>query len=501
MLRVLLTALALATAAQAQGRLQLETEVFEGEVLLTLRAEQVPVARLLSAAADELGLELRGTGGLDTERELDAFLVRRPLRSALNDVLLGAGLRVRVTGEALEVEDDLPAFATSRDAFMRSYLAHESLLREEPEHFAAVTFELRLAEACVALGPEHHAQAIVSYDRIAKQHADSPEAPEALLRSAALLGGQDRWNEAALRYRELADLGPDRSSNALQSQALTGFARCMNALAATSNDQGYRTECATKALMALDTVAQSSPSSDRSTRYERAVVRARALSLSAEPLKAMKAIDLAAELSPRGSEDPTLLALRAEAFSAAGRHGDASTAWMMHARFVEADARVASWQKAADAALAGDFEVAVILIHGVAADAGHGDALQTQLNAAELRLELGGERVTSLTAQQSVDRGARLLEQGLTDEAVVTLRRAWSARETLADEARLGLAVTYAQALDADGLESESIGVLRAAAASFDRTTDRQVLYRAAADLHERRGRVTAAIAALRGEL
>jgi hypothetical protein len=153
------------------------------------------------------------------------------------------------------------------------------------------------------------------------------------------------------------------------------------------------------------------------------------------------------------------------------------------------------------AALAGDFEVAVILIHGVAADAGHGDALQTQLNAAELRLELGGERVTSLTAQQSVDRGARLLEQGLTDEAVVTLRRAWSARETLADEARLGLAVTYAQALDADGLESESIGVLRAAAASFDRTTDRQVLYRAAADLHERRGRVTAAIAALRGEL
>ena len=116
-------------------------------------------------------------------------------------------------------------------------------------------------------------------------------------------------------------------------------------------------------------------------------------------------------------------------------------------------------------------------------------------------MELGGERVTSLTAQQSVDRGARLLEQGLTDEAVVTLRRAWSARETLADEARLGLALTYAQALDPDGLESESIGVLRAAAASFDRTTDRQVLYRAAADLHERRGRVTAAIAALRGEL
>ena len=502
-LAILLAGLLAGSAtASAQGRLQLETEVFEGEVLLTLRAEQVPVARLLSATAEELGLELRGTGGLETELEVDAFLVRRPLRSALNDVLMGAGLRARVTGDALEVEDDLPAFATSHDAFMRSYLAHESLLRETPDHLAAVTFELRLAEACVALGPAHHAQAIVSYDRIAQQHAESPEAPDALLRSASLLSSQGRWNEAALRYRELADLGPDRGKGRFTTDALLGFARCMSSLAATSNDPGYRSECAAKALLALDTVELNAPTSDRGARYERAVERARALSLSAEPLKAMKAIDLAATVSPRGPEDPALLALRAEAFTAAQRYGDASTAWMMHARSLEdGEARVASWQRAADAALAGDFEVAVLMIHGVAEDAGFGDALLEQRNAAELRLQLGGERITALTARQSIDRGSRLLEQGLTDEAVVTLRRAWSARETLGDADRVRLAVQYARALDADGLESEAIGVLRAAAGSFDRTTDRQVLYRAAADLHERRGRTTAAIAALRGEL
>lgn len=498
-MRALLCMLTLAGAATAQG-LEVRTEVQDGDTFLTLRAEQVTVERVLEGVAAELDVTLGSLAGLDREALVDAFVVRRPLRSALNDVLLTVGLRARLDANGLSVSADLPPYLTAADLWQRSVIAHETLLREYGDSPSAEVFELRLAEACTELGPKHYTQAITSYKRIVEADPSSPEVPHALLESARLLTALGDWPQAALQYAAVLDLGPDRKGYA--EQGLLGYARCMTEVAAAQKSEGARHEASTKAVMALDTLDLNHPTVLGPVRYERAVVRAHALSLSGEPLRAMKALDLAAASSPNGSDDRVLLALRAEAFTAAGRFGEASTAWMMHARSASTDAeRVASWQHAADAALAGDFEVAAVLIHGVAEDAGLGDELIEQRNEAELRLELGGERVTSLNLNQVVDRGAHLLENNLVDEAIVTLRRAWLKRGSLDSLVQRDLAVLYARALDADGLETEAIGVLRTAIGDHETTTDRQVLYRAAADLYESRGHITAAIAALRGEL
>jgi hypothetical protein len=498
-LLLLVLAAAPAAAQRARdGRFTVDAHDLSSDPTLTVRAESARATDVLAAAAQRLGLELRGLELIRREPLVDVYLVRRPARAALRWILGAAGLRARITSSEIHVEEDVPALPASEELYASALFAYRRFLRQYPEHPETAANEMTVADISADLGPAFYGDAVFSYDVVVDQHPDSSLVPDALLRSARLLAAQGRWEDATLRYHRLASLALRHHH---QETARLELARALCHVGEGADDESLRDESARKALLTLDALDVNYPTQEAMQRRERLLVRALALALTSEPIRALKALDLAAGSSIDGHRDPEILQLRALALGRAGRYGDASNAWLSVAQGAAGAAREAAYEQAARAALDGGHELAVIFIHRTAEKEGLAASLEVHRHEAETRLALTSGSAATLSLVQQLERGARLYAERDVEQALVALRRVWARRTELRREQLAYLAVTYARALDAHGLETDAIDVLRRVAGELDKSADRRALFEAAADLHERHGRLEAAIDALGGKL
>lgn len=472
-------------AVAAPGRFEVHAELDGEEPLLTVRAHEAPVERVLAAAARELGRELRGLDRVGPTAPLSIYLEGRPASTALHWIAGAAGLRTRLAADAIVVFDETSPFPTRPELFDAAETAYLRALRRAPEHAEAAGAELHLAEIQEDRGAL--AAAINHYDYLIGEYGDSPYVPEAMLRSGRHLASLGNWQAAAHRFEELARI---EHEHAYHASARLELARALCEL-----------DDPEKALHALEALETHYPTHDPGERRARLLVRARAQALTGESIASLKTLDLATTYSAGGAADHEIRRISALALERAGKPRSAAVTWMGIARDADGDERGAALEAAARLALQGGDELGVLMLHAWAASLGVGDRVLVQANEARRRLGLEPLDLQALTAEQRVARGEELFGRGATAEAVSALELVYRNRERLAAPLRVRLAQVYARALSAEGLIDSAVKVLRDAAETLDKLADRERLYVLASELYEHAGRVEEAIEAMRGRL
>lgn len=464
---------------------------------LTIKTESGQIKSLLQRIGLEVGREVTGLDTISRDPQIEIYLVERPWREALRWVAGGAGLTVTVTLKSIKVKEELPAFPSADDAYMAASLAWQRVRAILPSHPQADEHELALGDCALALGPAYASTARVHYENVVDDFPQSKLRPECLLRAANLYADAEEWSVALLTYHSLADMPMEHPYHAIARREL---ARSMCRVGGEEDNKDLRSENARKALLTLKALDLAYPSPDSVERRERALLQALALTLTDDPIRALRALDIAATYSPAGHRDPGLNEVRALAFERAGGFGEAAIAWLHQTEHTTGAQQQAAFVRSAKASLAGGFEIGTLGIVARAAKAGYGEALAPFARTAESRLGIEGE-LSALSMDQLVARGRNLLAANATEQAATVLAQVFEQRDKLRPEVMHSVALDLAQALSTNGDWNNAVDVLRTAAADLPKSFERSALYNSAADVLENAGRFEAAIEALEGRL
>lgn len=500
-----LLALALTpSAARANDQLapergaRVEVHELDGVAALTIEARDVPARALVETIAGKLGLELVAFEAAGRDPLVSAYLRRQPRDDALRWVLGSVGLRAEIGPRGLRVLEDVSPYPQSRDLLLEAERRYAKALRDYPDWPSADRAQMARARIDEGLGPEHLGAAALGYDAVIEGYPESELVPEAMLRSARLAGRAGKWQQAALRFEELAAL-PSR--HPYHAEARLGLARALCRSGERSDDAARLEALGTKALYYLDALDNHYPTETSGERRERFLARSRAYSLAGDAVRALKALDTAARYSVAGEQDPEVLELRARALEQSGDHASASTAWLAYAEELLGEEREQAYVEAARTALAAGHEIAVLAIARAAEAEGFGERLAGHANLAHMRLGLPGDELDAFDARQHLLRGEGLLERRMFEQAARALRLAHAERQDLTAGELLRLALAYARALDRTGSRDGAIDVLRRLAGELPSPEQRAEVYRLAAELYEDRLLYDRAIEALRGRL
>ncbi|MDF1839691.1 MAG: hypothetical protein P1V35_17630, partial [Planctomycetota bacterium] len=240
--------------------------------------------------------------------------------------------------------------------------------------------------------------------------------------------------------------------------------------------------------------------SDIMEQHERAVLLGTALSLTSDPIRALRALDLAVKKSPNGGHNPEILEVRAVALSRAGRHGDASTAWLAVGRQVEGESRALALEHAAREALKGDHSLAVMGIYATAQKEGFGNRIANMNLEAKIRLGIATE-TDGYSLHQRLNRAIEMYNRREHKLAVEAMRPLFVRRSELTAPQRQELAMAFAKSLNAENLAQDAIETLRVQATETELERQRREIYQLAAEIHESNDNLIAAIEALKGNL
>ncbi|MFT7676843.1 MAG: tetratricopeptide (TPR) repeat protein [Planctomycetota bacterium] len=469
----------------------------EHGMLLTVKTETGRIKSLLARIAQEVGRPVTGLENISRDPVVEIYLVERPWREALRWVTGSAGLHVTVTYDAIKIKEELPAFPEADDAYMAATIAWQRVRAMLPAHENADEHELALGDCALALGPTFASTARVHYENVVNDFPQSDLRPECLLRASNLYAAAEEWNTAMLSYHELANLTVDHPYHSIARREL---ARSMCRIGGAEANKDLRSENARKALLTLKTLDLKYPSPDSVERRERALLQSLALTLTDDPIRALRALDIAATYSPSGHRDPGLNEVRALAFERAGSFGDAAVAWLYQTQHTTGAEQEAAFVRSAKASLKAGDELGTLAIVAHAEQAGYGDTLAPFGRTAESRLGLIGD-VSTLSMDQRITRGRELLAEDAPEQAAMVLGKAFEERNKLRPEVLDAIAKDLASALSATNDWKNAVDVLRTAAADLPKNFDRSSLYRAAADVLEKAGRFEAAIDALEGRL
>ncbi len=474
------------------GRFTVEAEVLDGEVLFTIHADKAPVEEVLSRIARHLGRELVGMQDVAATPPVSVFLEARPSDQALNFVAGAAGLRVLVTRETVSVADDTPPFPVASALYDMAETSFLRALRDFPVHGDAAAAELSMAE--IQESRSAWDAAVKHYDYLIQTHSHSALVPEAMWRSARHLARLGRLDEAARRFDELATLDRPHSWH---SRARLELARVLCQLGDPK-----------RGLYTLDALETFAPLADTSgnpaledERFERLLVRTRALALDGRTLDALRSLDHARFIVDDETLRPELAELRALTLEHGGQPNEASVAWLRYADVAEEPQRSDALARAADLALDAGDELAALFIAKRAEVLGYTEVASTAANEARLRLELiDADRLTMDDAQR-LESARNLLGKGLSMEANRRLEPLWQGRAKLDQAMRLEVALLSARALAAESRIERAIERLRTIAGELEDADERRRIFLLASKLLEDRGRIHEAIAALEGVL
>ncbi|MEZ5973448.1 MAG: hypothetical protein R3F17_01305 [Planctomycetota bacterium] len=504
MMRTFLLALLLATVAWAQGpTVSARHDKKADQTLLTVRAEGASLRELLQVITFELSsatdrkMELVGLDRIARNPRVDAFIIERPWRDALRWIAGSANFSVVLSATRIEIQEALPDFPQTDELRMRALLTYRQLLRNYPECEQAAQLWLASGNLALGMGEDFLTPAKDAFETIMEDYPQSSHVYEAMYRSGLVLEQLGEYEKASIRLHELAD---SPSSHPYHIDARKALSRTLCEVGEHEVNPTVREEYGQKARLTLENLERNYHTENFAERRERAIMMARALALTSDPVQALRALDVAEKYSASGASDPEVLAVRAKALSATGRHGDASSAWLAASRNSTGKELEQTLIFAADEALLGGHDLAVLAIYRRAVDLGFGPRLER--HRLEARLHLGISQDTNgFTLAHQLRRAVELVETKQFAEAVRSLRPVYVRRTELTPAQRLELALNFAQALDAEDLSREAIETLRVMAGETESAMDKRQIYTQAARIHEAHGDYDAAIAALEGTL
>lgn len=469
-----------------------------GQEAIDVVATRVALDALLRRIAHDCNRQLTGIELLSRMPEVTVKLVDTDLRDALRWIGGSVGLQITLTMSEIKIAEDLPPYPKRKELYDRAFAGYFRALADHPESAMAASAVWNRAQIEEAQ-PSRVLEAARAYDEVVERFPKSDLVSDALLRAGNLFGKAGAWEEAVARFDTLAGRITEDYDLAVEARRLLADAHTRIAAAATN--EVVARESARRALLVLDALDDLEETQEPEERRRRYIVRSRAHSFAGEPVEAMRCLDLAIEYSQYGEQDPELAELRALAFDQSGRHSDATVSWLFHASLVTGLDRQSSFVRAAAASNRGRQFLATIAISKRAANDGFEEALAPYADAARIALGIEPRRLDLFGDVERIDRGERLLERGLTAEAVEALRPLVARSGAIADADRLRLARSLATALAKENEIEESMLVLRTTTESLTRADQRRELYRLAATLLESADEIDRAIAALEGRL
>lgn len=474
-----------------------------GEVFLSVRAKNASIKQLLPVIAAELseatGREVKviGLDKLAREANVTVFLTERPWKDALRWISGSAGLYVVASASRIQIKEDVSDFPKPNELLGRSLLAHRQILTSFPQSPRVPQLLLDLGKISAQLGPAFHTSALDSFNTIIDDHSDHPSLWEAYHRLGGVYLMMEQWEEAALQFQEVAD---SAISHGYHVPARKGLARALCEAGKLEADTDIREGYGTKAVLTLEALDRLYPAENLAEQRERAILLATALSLTSEPIRALRALDLAVEKSPAGANDPEILTIRAVALSRAGQHGDSSTAWLAVSQQVTGAEHEDALVNAAKEALEGDHALAVMGIYAMAKEEGIGKRIASFNLEAKLRLGIATE-IEGYTLTQRLRRAMQLHSRRQHALAVEAMRPLFVRRSEFKPAEQLRLALAFAKSLDHESLAKDAIETLRVQATESELAADKKAIYKLAAQLYESHENFPAAIQALNGNL
>ncbi len=501
---LLLSLIFCTSSALGQGP-TVEVSVSEesGEVLLTVRANNASVRQLFPTIANQLSeatgreVQLVGLEKLAREANVTAYLTERPWKDALRWMAGSAGLAVVASSSRIQVQEEVPDFPKAEELLLRSLLAHRQVLSNYPTSPRVPGLLLKAGTIAAELGPAFYTSAQESFDTIIEDHSDTGELWEALFRLGGVYYAMGEWDKAALQFHEVAD---SAISHGYHIQTRKQLTRSLCQAGKFSPNPIVREDYGNKAVLTMEALDRFYPAEDLLEQRERAVLLGTALSLTSDPIRALRALDLAVKKSPNGGHDPEILEVRAVALSRAGRHGDASTAWLSVGRQAEGDKREDALVMAAREALKGDHTLAVMGIYATAEKEGFGKRIANLNLEAKIRLGIATE-TDGYTLSQRLNRAIELHNRREHKLAVEAMRPLFVRRSEFKPVQRMKLTLAFAKSLQAENLSQDAIETLRVQATETDLARDRAELYQLASRIHESNDNLPAAIEALKGNL
>lgn len=466
----------------APGRFELDLSEKDGEYVCTLHAKDAPIEDILSEVAQRT---FRKLDGLEDKKKLgtvSAELVDRPLVQSLHTLLGCVGMRARISSSTIQILPDLDDRADAELLDDQAELHYLRALKAFPDADDAPQAEIALAE--IQLRRDNDAAALAHYQTLARRHADSPLAPEALFQAGMILEHMGEWRAALTTFTTLANLV---QPHAYAARARLELARCM------AQDDDPR-----QALFMLDGLESVFPNPDPRERQARLYVRARACVGVGHHGEALRALEEAEKIGDERTLAPDAMELRAEALENFGRTAEAARAWLAFSRDARgADRRRGLVEAARLSADAQDW-IAVLMIQK---HAGSIAAIEPYAHAAREALGISTSTSQPMPTAQALDAIEDQIADGAFRPALSACERLYRTRGSLAEIDLTRLAVAYARALDADKGINAALEVLREVLRTQKDVENRRALYLLAAELFENRGMFDEAIAAYRGEL
>ena len=504
MLTLILCMFLCASTAKAQGpAIEVTLSADSGEILLSVRAKNASIRLLLPAIAAKLSeatdreVNVLGLDMLAREAHVTVFLIERPWKDALRWIAGSAGLGVVASASRIQVQEEVADFPKPEGLLKRALLAHRQVLTAYPESPRVPGLLLRSGRIASQLGPAFYTSAQESFDTIIEDHSDSPELWEAIYLLGGVYYSMGEWDKAALQFHEVAD---SAISHGYHVQTRKELARALCQSGKYTPNPIVREDYGTKAVLTIEALDRFYPADDIPEQRERAILLASALSLTSDPIRALRALDLAVQKSPSGANDPEILTVRAVALARAGRHGDSSTAWLSVARQSESAEREEAFFRAAQQALEGDHSLAVMGIYAMAKEERIGKRLASINLEAKMRLGIATE-IEGYTLPQRLRRAINLHNRREHGLAVEAMRPLFVRRSEFENAERLQLALAFATSLNMESLTQDSIETLRIQATETDSALDKRKIYKLAAKIYESRENFTAAIEAIKGNL
>jgi len=488
-----MTPLALLVAAALQGSpdygsdafapITVSVETIDGAEWWSVRAQNANLERVLTDIARKSGRHVEGVPPPERSALVTVSLVRRPLEQVLEYMLGSVGLRADVRRDALTVLPDVSASDDRDDLLDHAAAAWLRATTRYPDHALAPSARIAMGEIA-----EHRGNLGTARDyylSVIDRYPLSSSVPEAYMRSGRILKRMGQWAEASVQFRELT---ARTDASAYQPAAVLELARCTIEL---GNPESAR--------YVLNTLDTKFPTTDRTERTERMLVRAEALNALDRHMEALRALDQAdLDLDPLAMRQS--LRIRAMALEGIGLPAESGRAWLLYSREADDSERGHALQEAARLSLVADDEIGAIFVCREAESLGLQDGLQEYWREARRRLGFDVDEVQENGGvAEQLSTAEHHLASERFEEAAELLEPLYLGRAALSEHDAARALVGWAACVEArTGLE-EALRLLREARSTFESVEERNRIDVGAARLLERNAMFDRAIEAYRG--
>ncbi|MDF1799711.1 MAG: tetratricopeptide repeat protein [Planctomycetota bacterium] len=482
---VVTSTLGLAFAApQEREAIQVESRSLDGELLLSVRANDKPLDNIIEALADEAGMRVSGFDGR-RQRLITVDLYERPLDMVLEFTLGSVGLDFTLEGNHITISGH---DATDRDALLRAASrGYQRALNTFPSAEAAPA--AHLSQAWIAEQNGDLGSAIAMYQMIPSTYPGYPELAAAEFHSARLYEELGNWRDAIQHYDRLAELKIDHDFHAAQR---LGRARCTIELGDPK-----------AAIFQLQNLDLHSPALDDDEAAQRILVRARANNARRDYQAALADLDQIDQLQSYLVRSADYQRNTAIALEGLELFGPAARAWLAYAERALGNDRLTAVELAVELFLDANDESAALYAIRFGETLGGSPKLTALSGVIDERLGLVRVQPTKPTSEKGpaerLERARAAWQAGDLSATYSALGPVMNDSRGLIEVDRAEVLCLWARCLDRlEGLDA-AIDVLRTNRPQLTSLENRMRLDVVAADLYEAHGRFDEAVDAYGG--